>query len=143
VPVEDYAALRDAIAALGPSVRYAIDDAGAGFASFRHILELRPDFVKLDIGLVRNIERDPARQALLAGMRYFAVKTGCTLIAEGIETEAERRQLDQLAIDLGQGYLLGRPAEAGSSWSESGQGPRSDDPAPASMGRSTRAGDTP
>jgi EAL domain-containing protein (putative c-di-GMP-specific phosphodiesterase class I)/DNA-binding response OmpR family regulator len=108
-PIADYVAFRSAIASLGPSVRSAVDDAGAGFSSFRHILELRPDFVKLDIGLVRSIERDPARQALVAGMVYFAVKTGCGLIAEGIETLAERDTLRSLAVDLGQGYLLGKP----------------------------------
>jgi EAL domain-containing protein (putative c-di-GMP-specific phosphodiesterase class I)/DNA-binding response OmpR family regulator len=112
VPVEDYAALREAVSTLGPTVRYAIDDAGAGFASFRHILELRPHFVKLDIGLVRGIERDPARQAFVAGLVYFALETESVLIAEGIETEPERKQLAQLAVGLGQGYLLGRPADA-------------------------------
>lgn len=108
-PIADYVAFRAAIASLGPSVRSAVDDAGAGFSSFRHILELRPDFVKLDMGLVRSIERDPARQALVAGMVYFAVTTGCSLIAEGIETLAERDTLRSLAVDLGQGYLLGKP----------------------------------
>jgi EAL domain-containing protein (putative c-di-GMP-specific phosphodiesterase class I)/DNA-binding response OmpR family regulator len=120
VPVQDYPALRDAVSSLGPSVRYAIDDAGAGFASFRHILELQPHFVKLDIGLVRGIESDPARQAFVAGLVYFALETGCVLIAEGIETEPERVQLAQLAVALGQGYLLGRPADAPSGLSLDG-----------------------
>jgi EAL domain-containing protein (putative c-di-GMP-specific phosphodiesterase class I)/DNA-binding response OmpR family regulator len=108
-PIADYIAFRAAVASLAPSVRSAVDDAGAGFSSFRHILELRPDFVKLDMGLVRSIERDPARQALVAGMVYFAVKTGCGLIAEGIETVAERDTLRSLSVGLGQGYLLGMP----------------------------------
>jgi EAL domain-containing protein (putative c-di-GMP-specific phosphodiesterase class I) len=112
VPVTDYLAFRQAIADVGSSVRYAIDDAGAGFSSFRHIVELAPHFVKLDIGLVRGIDADPVRQALVAGMDFFALKTGCTLIAEGIETEAERETLRSLAVELGQGFLLGRPAEA-------------------------------
>ncbi|HET7702948.1 MAG TPA: EAL domain-containing response regulator [Candidatus Limnocylindrales bacterium] len=112
VPVADYPALRRSLDALGPDVRFAIDDAGAGYSSFRHIVELRPDFVKLDIGLVRDIERDPARQAFVAGMVYFALRTNCTLIAEGIETEDERTALASLAVDLGQGYLLGRPGPA-------------------------------
>jgi EAL domain-containing protein (putative c-di-GMP-specific phosphodiesterase class I) len=117
VPVADYAALRGAISALGPNVRVAIDDAGAGFASFRHILELQPAFVKLDLGLVRGIDADPARQALVAGMRYFATKTRCTLLAEGIETEAEAAMLRSLAVRIGQGFLLGRPAAV--PWAES------------------------
>lgn len=107
--IDDYAAFRSAMASLGSSVRCAIDDAGAGFSSFRHIIELRPDFVKLDIGLVRSIEQDPAREALVAGMAYFANKTGCELIAEGVETVAERDLLHLLSVGLGQGFLLGRP----------------------------------
>lgn len=109
-PVADYPALRAALATLGDHVRTAVDDAGAGWSSFRHIVELEPDFVKLDIGLVRAIERDRARQAFVAGLDYFSLKTGCALIAEGIETEAERAALRSLAVSLGQGYLLGRPA---------------------------------
>jgi EAL domain-containing protein (putative c-di-GMP-specific phosphodiesterase class I) len=109
MPVADYGQLRAALDSLGPVVRFAIDDAGAGYSSFRHIVELRPDFVKLDIALVRSIEDDPARQAFVAGMVYFVLRTGCTLIAEGIETAAERDTLQGLAVDLGQGYLFGRP----------------------------------
>lgn len=112
VAIQDYAILRGALESLGSNVRVAIDDAGAGFASFRHVLELAPDFVKLDADLVRGIERDPSRQALVVGMRYFAQKTGCTLIAEGIETEEEREMLESLEIRFGQGYLLRRPAPA-------------------------------
>jgi EAL domain-containing protein (putative c-di-GMP-specific phosphodiesterase class I) len=112
VPVEDYDVLRSAIQALGPGLRYAIDDAGAGFASFRHIVELKPQFVKLNVDLVRAIDRDDARQAFVAGMVYFAVKTRCSLVAEGIETRAERAALQSIGVGLGQGYLLGRPAPA-------------------------------
>jgi len=113
VEVTDYEALRAAIARLGPDVRLAVDDAGAGFSSFRHILELAPDYVKLDRGIIHGIGGDPARQALVAGMVHFAGKTGATLIAEGVETEAEARELRALGVSLGQGYHLGRPALAG------------------------------
>ena len=89
----------------------AVDDAGAGYASLRHILELKPDFVKLDLGLVRGINRDQARQALIAGIGYFAVKRKVRLIAEGIETPAELKTLLGLGISHGQGYLLGRPQD--------------------------------
>ena len=112
VAIENYSAIRDAVSSIGANVRIAVDDAGAGFASFRHILELRPDYVKLDIGLVRDIDTDDVRQALVAGIVYFAKKSGCRLIAEGIETEGERDQLRSLGVDLGQGFLLGRPAAA-------------------------------
>lgn len=109
--IDDYPALRHELAALGPNVRLAVDDAGAGYASLRHILELAPSFVKLDIGLIRGIDADPARQALIAGMGYFAVKRKLRLIAEGIETAAELKALRGLAIGYGQGYFLGRPRD--------------------------------
>jgi EAL domain-containing protein (putative c-di-GMP-specific phosphodiesterase class I)/DNA-binding response OmpR family regulator len=111
-PVEDYPRLQHAVRAI-PDVRLSVDDAGAGYASMRHILDLRPDFVKLDISWVRDLNTDSARQALTAGMVGFAAELGCTLIAEGIETEAERAALEHLGVTLGQGYLLGRPAPAG------------------------------
>ncbi|MEA2675036.1 MAG: hypothetical protein QOI92_2228, partial [Chloroflexota bacterium] len=68
--VRDYAAFRRGVARLGRPVRLAVDDAGAGFASLRHILELDPAFVKLDLSLIRDIDQDPAKQALVAGMRH-------------------------------------------------------------------------
>jgi PAS domain S-box-containing protein len=109
--VADYAVLRREVAALGPTVHLAVDDAGAGYASLRHILELAPNFVKLDLGLIRGIDTDPARQALIAGMSYFAVKRNVRLVAEGIETAAELETLRSLGIPYGQGYLFGRPQD--------------------------------
>lgn len=111
-PVEDYEALRDAISSMAIQVRWAIDDAGAGYASLRHILELRPHFVKLDRALIANVALDPARQALLAGLLHFSQALGTTLIAEGIETNAERLVLEDLGVTAGQGYLFGRPQRA-------------------------------
>lgn len=107
--IEDYAAVRGALEALGDGIQLAVDDAGAGFASLRHIIELRPQFVKLDMRLVRGVEADAARQALIAGMVFFARQAGCALIAEGIETQAELRTLRSLGVSHGQGFLLGRP----------------------------------
>ena len=112
VPIPDYGAFRAALAAFGPNVRLAVDDAGAGFASLRHILELRPAFVKLDRWLVAGLESDEARRAMIVGLQHFARATGCRLIAEGVETEAELKVLRSLGIRLGQGYLLGRPMTA-------------------------------
>jgi PAS domain S-box-containing protein len=103
--IENYAAVRRAISECG-NVLVAVDDAGSGFASLRHILELEPDIIKLDIALVRDIDTDPARQALAAGMRHFAALTGTTLIAEGVETESEARSIRQLGVELAQGYLF-------------------------------------
>jgi PAS domain S-box-containing protein len=111
-PIDDYAALRASIAQL-ELVDWAVDDAGAGYASLRHIIELRPRYVKLDRGLVTGINADPIRQALVTGMLHFASSIGVEIIAEGIETEAERLTLRELGIVLGQGFLFGRPRRAG------------------------------
>jgi EAL domain-containing protein (putative c-di-GMP-specific phosphodiesterase class I) len=107
--IDDYAPIAAAFARLGPGRRLAIDDAGSGFASLRHILEVRPHFVKLDIGLVQGLAADMARTALVAGFVRFATDAGFELIAEGIETDADRRALRRLGVELGQGFLLGRP----------------------------------
>ncbi len=123
--IGDYGALRAAVAQLGGGVRLAVDDAGAGFASMRHVLELRPAMVKIDRSLVAGIDRDPARQALLAGFRHLADSIGCQLIAEGIETEPELAALRDAGLTLGQGFLLGRPAPIG----ELPLGPRQSRPA--------------
>jgi PAS domain S-box-containing protein len=114
VAVTDYAEVRTAISEIGTQVRLAVDDAGAGFASLRHILELRPSMVKLDRSLVAGIDQDPARQALVAGMAHFATRLDFELVAEGIEEEAERTTLLELGVRRAQGYLFGRPAEAAS-----------------------------
>jgi PAS domain S-box-containing protein len=111
--IADYPAFRAAMAVLGPKVELAVDDAGVGFASLRHILELRPAFVKLDRWLVADLESDEARQAMIVGLRHFAHVTGCRLIAEGIETDRELAVLRLLAIPLGQGFQLGRPLPVG------------------------------
>lgn len=110
--VDDYPALKAALAALPDDVHIAVDDAGAGFASLRHIFELNPDRVKLDMSLVRGIHADPVRQALLAGLVHFAKSAGSELVAEGIEEEDEARTLLDLGVTFGQGYFFGRPAAA-------------------------------
>ena len=77
--------MRDAVLFLGSSVRLSVDDAGAGFASLRHVVELRPAHIKLDHWLVHDVDLDPARQAMIAGLAQFGRRVGCELIAEGIE----------------------------------------------------------
>ncbi len=108
-PVADYVAVRAALAAIGGTVRLAVDDAGAGFASLRHLAELRPAIVKLDRNLIHGVETDPTRQAIVAGLQRYAEGSASLLIAEGIETDAEREALVRIGVTLGQGYLLGRP----------------------------------
>ena len=108
VPILDYAELRAAVRSLGET-RLAIDDAGAGYASLRHIVQLSPSFAKLDMSLVRDIQDDPVRRALITGLAHSALLSGIDLIAEGIETEAEAATLRDLGVELGQGYLFGKP----------------------------------
>ncbi len=110
--VEDYRALEDALTEFrNMAGRLAIDDAGAGYASLQHIVQLKPDIIKLDIGLTRTIDTDPARRALAAALIYFAREMACTIVAEGIETEREYETLKVLGVPKGQGYYLGRPME--------------------------------
>ena len=108
--IEDYSLLMAALDQVRSHAALAVDDAGAGYAGLHHILELRPQWVKLDISLVRNIDNDPARQAMVTGMARFAESVGCSLIAEGIETENELTTLKLLKVGYGQGYFLARPA---------------------------------
>jgi EAL domain-containing protein (putative c-di-GMP-specific phosphodiesterase class I) len=110
--IDDYDAVTRSLKLLKPGTRLAVDDAGAGYASLRHILTLRPDFIKLDRDWVEAIDGDPARQALVAGLLHFARSLGARLVAEGIETEAELATLRAIGVELGQGYLFARPAPA-------------------------------
>lgn len=110
--IDDYATVLRALQPLRDlGARLSVDDAGAGFASLRHILQLSPDFIKLDISICRDVHIDPARRALAAALVGFAGDTGSTLIAEGIETPEECRVLVELGVRFGQGFLLGRPGD--------------------------------
>lgn len=109
--VEDYEALGRALGTIrAAGARLAIDDAGAGFASLRHILRLAPDLIKLDVSLTRDIDRDRSRRALATALIAFADKTDAAIVAEGIEREAELEALSALGAGFGQGYFLARPA---------------------------------
>jgi EAL domain-containing protein (putative c-di-GMP-specific phosphodiesterase class I) len=110
VVIHDYAPLHAALRRLGPDVRLAVDDAGAGAANFQHLVDLRPDIVKIDAGLIRGVNADVSRQALVAGLVHFAALAGAVVVAEGVETEAERTTVHTLGVPLAQGYLLARPA---------------------------------
>ena len=111
---------------LGPDLRLAVDDAGAGVANFHHLVELRPEFVKIDVSLVRGVDTDLSRQAVVAGILHFAATSHCQVIAEGLETDAELAMVTELGVTLGQGYLLGRPASVEEWLGADGpfQGPR-------------------
>ena len=106
--ITDYGAVREALHQLSP-IRIAVDDAGAGIANFAHIVDLQPDFVKVDLGLIRGVDTDLARQAMIVALCHFARATSCQLIAEGVETRGEARTVRSLGVGFGQGYWYGRP----------------------------------
>ncbi|MEP7017930.1 MAG: EAL domain-containing protein [Actinomycetota bacterium] len=111
VPVEDYAALHQALAPMrSHGARLSADDVGAGYAGFRHLLRLQPDIIKLDIALIAGIDRNHEQQALTRALLAFAAEVGAQVIAEGIEETVELSTLQDLGVPWGQGYLLGRPA---------------------------------
>lgn len=108
--VSDYQTIFDALAPMrGRGLALAVDDAGAGYASFRHILELKPDVIKLDGSLIRNIDSSCGCRALASALIRFGQETGCKVIAECVETQAELDILRELRVSKVQGYLLGRP----------------------------------
>jgi EAL domain-containing protein (putative c-di-GMP-specific phosphodiesterase class I) len=87
----------------------AVDDAGAGYANFRHILSLAPDIIKLDMSITRDIHLDRARRALAAALIGFANATGSKIVAEGVESAQEMAVLRELGVNKVQGYFVGRP----------------------------------
>ena len=91
-------------------MRLAVDDAGAGYSSMRHIIQLRPDIIKLDMSITRDLDVHPGRKAFVRAMISFTQETHGHVVAEGIETEAELETLQALGVHKGQGYLLGRPS---------------------------------
>lgn len=111
--VEDYVMLNAALKLLRMrGFEIAVDDAGSGYSSLNHIIQIGPDIIKLDIGLIRGVDVDQARRALVKALLFFSRETQCLIIAEGIETENECASLQALGIEKGQGYWLARPMDA-------------------------------
>jgi EAL domain-containing protein (putative c-di-GMP-specific phosphodiesterase class I)/CheY-like chemotaxis protein len=109
-PVRDYDGLNEALARpRARGVRLAIDDAGAGFASLRHVVRLAPEFIKLDGALIGHIDTDPTQRAMASALISFAADTGATIVAEGIETKAQLETLRGLGVAVGQGFFLAPP----------------------------------
>lgn len=112
-PIGDYGSVGRALEPLRErGAVLAVDDAGAGFASLRHILRLRPDLIKIDGALTREVDVDRGQRALTSALIAFARETSTTIVAEGLETDAQVAVLRRLGVQLGQGYRLGRPAAA-------------------------------
>lgn len=89
--------------------RIALDDLGAGYAGLTTFAHLRPEVVKLDMALVRNIDKDPVKRKLVKSVTEVSRDIGTLVVAEGVETEPERDTLISLGCQLLQGYLFGRP----------------------------------
>ena len=110
-PTFDYAPLLEAaeyLRSLGFTI--ALDDLGEGFSSLRLWSELHPEFIKVDKHFVQGVGSDPLKLHFLRSIHELAVRTGARVIAEGIETDGDLAVIQELGIDFGQGFLLGRPA---------------------------------
>jgi PAS domain S-box-containing protein len=108
--VHDYDQLAVDIAALRAlGVRIAIDDVGAGFSSFAHVIHLRPDFIKIDMSLVAGVHHDPSRQAVIKAIVAIARTVEAAVTAEGVETVDEMHALIELGVSHMQGFLFARP----------------------------------
>lgn len=108
--VQNYAALDDVLEECrARGLRVAVDDVGSGFSSFTHVLELSPDFVKIDRAITRNIHVDDARRSLTHAIVEFSEQMGATVIAEGVETQDELEAVGGAGVYFAQGYHLSRP----------------------------------
>lgn len=108
--IGDYAPINDALAPLRKAgIRLAVDDAGAGYASFWHVLQLNPDIIKLDGRLITNIHVDRIKRKLVESILSFADSLGMQVVAEGVETVEELGLLADLGVHKAQGYYCGIP----------------------------------
>lgn len=115
--VTDYSALCSALDSLRcHGVRFAVDDTGAGYASLNHVLQLRPDFIKLDRGLLTDLAGDPARRSLITALVLLALEIGATVTGEGVEEKHQVDALASLGVDYAQGYLLACPSTDPDQW---------------------------
>jgi len=108
--IADYAELNQRLRPLRDrGLRVAVDDAGSGFASWRHVLKLAPDIIKLDASLTHDIDDDAHQRALSYSLSSFAQAVGASVVAEGIETPGELAALRFLGVPYGQGRYLAAP----------------------------------
>ena len=91
------------------NIELAYDDFGAGRARLMELAEVPPDFLKLDMSLIRNIDESPNRQELVAALVCVMREAGVRVVAEGIETESEHRACADLGCELGQGFFIRHP----------------------------------
>jgi EAL domain-containing protein (putative c-di-GMP-specific phosphodiesterase class I) len=99
--------IRDEYKSLG--FRFALDDTGAGYASLQAVIELAPDFVKVDRSFVAGVDTDRAKQTLVRALQNVADSIGAQIVGEGLDTLEELEMLGKLNIPFGQGWLFGKP----------------------------------
>ena len=108
--IDDFAHMRDVVRRLrSEGFRVAIDDAGAGYAGLQMIVEVEPDFIKLDMSLIRKLDVSIVKQKLVRKLRDFCAESDITLIAEGIETRPQLDVLLDIGVSHGQGFLFAHP----------------------------------
>lgn len=127
--IPDYARVNRVLGPLRKKgLKLTVDDAGAGYSSLLHILNLKPDQIKLDVELIRNIHKDADRRAMASALVAFSRHTGSRIVAEGVETAEELRALRDLGVEAAQGYLLGRPMSLAELNKRCQRPPRDDTP---------------
>ena len=94
----------------GFSGAFALDDYGTGYSNELNLLELSPRYIKIDISIIRGIEKDPDKQQIVSNIVAYAHARSMQILAEGIEEEIQLRKVIDLGVDLLQGYYLSRPA---------------------------------
>lgn len=115
--VTDYPVLMSTLESLrGQGVRFAVDDTGAGYSSLNHVLQLRPDIIKLDRGLLTDLAGDPARRSLITALVLLALEMGATVTGEGVEESYQLEALASLGVDYAQGYFLAHPTTDPDQW---------------------------
>jgi PAS domain S-box-containing protein len=111
----------DVALALAPlrelGIRLAVDDTGAGYASLHHVVQLRPDIIKIDRSLVAHVTTDAARRSVITSLVLLALDLGASVTAEGVETPSELQTIGTMGADHAQGYLIARPSTDRAVWS--------------------------
>ena len=133
--IDNYEIFREARDNYGKlGFQFALDDTGAGYASLEAVLELAPEFIKVDRAFVRGIDQDSARQNMVRAFQAIARDMNSRIIGEGLDTLEELRTLGEMGIQFGQGWLFGKPSPLRADGGWNGVGPESSAAALALIG---------